>query len=149
MRKYEDFKRDLSRRLFYMAFMVFAMVAVLILASFVFDVSVVDGPIPFDYIFGFFVGIILGLLFLGVLTYRKAFSDRGLRELYISAKDERNVYIKMKSGLNVIPFLSVGLLFLSLIFVFINFWVFLTLALVGLGQVLVALVLFWYWSRRV
>ena len=106
-----------------------------------------------DSALGFINGLTLGIEIIcvfWVFKIRKALKDdKMLRELYIDEHDERKIFIKLKSGSNLIGKIALGIFVVSILASYFNMVVFYTLVIAGIFLILVSLLLKLYWGKMV
>lgn len=83
-----------------------------------------------DFISGFIVGLLLVLVVYTIRLRNKYKNTTELEKFYIKEHDEREILIRMKSGSNVIRFLSLILLVISIPIGYINEPIFFTIVAV-------------------
>ena len=105
-----------------------------------------------DFIFGFIYGLAIGMeifCFGKVIKINKARDDFSLlRQMYIEENDEREIFIKLKSGYPILVKLSLAIFLLAILSGFINKTVFFTLLSVGLFQILLSKAIKLYWTKK-
>ena len=102
-----------------------------------------------DFVIGFFTGLeIICVFYIGKLgrIYR---NPDELRKMYIKETDEREILIRMKSGADIIPFFSIGIVIASFVYAYISYEVFVVLQVVAFAQIIISKLLKMYWQRRI
>lgn len=101
-----------------------------------------------DFVSGFIVGLLLVLAVYTIRLRNKYKNTTELEKFYIKEHDEREILIRMKSGSNVIRFLSLILLVISIPIGYINETIFFTIVAVIFFNLLISFLLKLYWSKK-
>ena len=149
MKGLEDYKKELANRISVLVILcVVALLAVLFGNFYLKEQFPLKGNIT-DYVVGFFTGLeIVSLLYMGTLI-RAYKNETALKEMYTKERDEREILIRMKSGANIVPFLSMLIVIISLIVAYISYEAFIALMAVAFAQMVISKMLKIYWSRKI
>lgn len=134
MKGLEDYKKELANRISVLVILcVVALLAMLFGNFYLKEQFPLKGNITY-YVVGFFTDLeIVSLFFMGTLirAYR---NETALKERYTKERDEREILIRMKSGANIVPLLSMLIVIISLIVADISYEAFIALMAVAFTQ---------------
>ena len=148
MKNLQNYRKEIARRISkLLIFCVISLIAIIIGAVYLKDLSPKTADRT-DYVLGFFTGIELVCVFyMGCLI--RAFRDENyLKEMYTKETDEREILIRMKSGKDIVPILSLVIAVIACVMSYINFEVFIALTAVAIAQIIITLILKIYWSKK-
>ena len=105
-----------------------------------------------DFVAGFQLGILCVLLLAfaaKLVNYRKALKDdKLLKQIYYKENDERVCFISQQVGKSSMSITTVVLLIAAIIAGYFNIIVFITILAVTAVQLLIQLMLYWYFDRH-
>ncbi|MDO5037867.1 MAG: hypothetical protein Q4E37_06180 [Tissierellia bacterium] len=149
MKDLANYKKEIHRRIGVLVVLVVLALLALLFSNFYLKKIFPDQEGVNDFVVGFFTGLeLIPLVYMGVLGRALKDEDR-LKKMYLKETDEREILIRMKSGVALVPFLSMVLVVASLVVAYISYAAFVTLMVVALIQILVSLGLKVYWSHKI
>lgn len=148
MKNLQNYKKEIARRIsLLVVFCVTALVAIAIGADFLKDISPETSDTT-DYVLGFFTGIELVCVYYMGCLIRAYRDEKYLKEMYTKETDEREILIRMKSGKNIVPILSLVIAVIACVMSYVNYEVFIALTAVAIAQIFITLILKIYWSKK-
>ena len=148
MKNLQNYRKEIARRIsLLVVFCVIALLAIVLGAAFLKDISpkITDRT---DYVLGFFTGIELVCVFYMGCLIRAYRDEKYLKEMYTKETDEREILIRMKSGKNIVPILSLVIAVIACVMSYVNYEVFIALTAVAIAQIIITLILKIYWSKK-
>ena len=148
MKNLQNYRKEIARRIsLLVVFCVTALLAIVLGAVFLKDISPSKADTT-DYVLGFFTGIELVCLFYMGCLIRAYRDEKYLKEMYTKETDEREILIRMKSGKDIVPILSLVIAVIACVMSYINFEVFIALTAVAIAQIIITVILKIYWSKK-
>lgn len=148
MKNLQNYRKEIARRIsLLVVFCVIALLAIVLGAAFLKDISPKTTDRT-DYVLGFFTGIELVCVFYMGCLIRAYRDEKYLKEMYTKETDEREILIRMKSGKNIVPILSLVIAVIACVMSYVNYEVFIALTAVAIGQIIITLILKIYWSKK-
>lgn len=148
MKNLQNYRKEIARRIsLLVVFCVTALLAIVLGADFLKDISPKTTDRT-DYVLGFFTGIELVCVFYMGCLIRAYRDEKYLKEMYTKETDEREILIRMKSGKNIVPILSLVIAVIACVMSYVNYEVFIALTAVAIGQIIITLILKIYWSKK-
>lgn len=148
MKNLQNYRKEIARRIsLLVVFCVVALLAIVLGAAFLNDISLVTTDRT-DYVLGFFTGIELVCVFYMGCLIRAYRDEKYLKEMYTKETDEREILIRMKSGKNIVPILSLVIAVIACVMSYVNYEVFIALTAVAIAQIIITLILKIYWSKK-
>lgn len=148
MKNLQNYRKEIARRIsLLVVFCVIALLAIVIGAAFLKDISPKTTDRT-DYVLGFFTGIELVCVFYMGCLIRAYRDEKYLKEMYTKETDEREILIRMKSGKNIVPILSLVIAVIACVMSYVNYEVFIALTAVAIAQIIITLILKIYWSKK-
>lgn len=148
MKNLQNYRKEIARRISLLViFCVTALLAIVLGAVFLKDLSPANADTT-DYVLGFFTGIELVCVFYMGCLIRAYRDEKYLKEMYTKETDEREMLIRMKSGKDIVPILSLVIAVIACVMSYINFEVFIALTAVAIAQIIITLILKIYWSKK-
>lgn len=148
MKNLQNYRKEIARRIsLLVVFCVIALLAIVIGADFLKDISLGTTDRT-DYVLGFFTGIELVCVFYMGCLIRAYRDEKYLKEMYTKETDEREILIRMKSGKNIVPILSLVIAVIACVMSYVNYEVFIALTAVAIAQIFITLILKIYWSKK-
>ena len=148
MKNLQNYRKEIARRIsLLVVFCVIALLAIVLGADFLKDISL-ETTDRTDYVLGFFTGIELVCLFYMGCLIRAYRDEKYLKEMYTKETDEREILIRMKSGKNIVPILSLVIAVIACVMSYVNYEVFIALTAVAIAQIIITLILKIYWSKK-
>ena len=148
MKNLQNYRKEIARRIsLLVVFCVIALLAIVLGADFLKDISPKTTDRT-DYVLGFFTGIELVCLFYMGCLIRAYRDEKYLKEMYTKETDEREILIRMKSGKNIVPILSLVIAVIACVMSYVNYEVFIALTAVAIAQIIITLILKIYWSKK-
>ena len=148
MKNLQNYRKEIARRIsLLVVFCVTALLAIVLGAVFLKDISPSKADTT-DYVLGFFTGIELVCIFYMGCLIRAYRDEKYLKEMYTKETDEREILIRMKSGKNIVPILSLVIAVIACVMSYVNYEVFIALTAVAIGQIIITLILKIYWSKK-
>lgn len=148
MKNLQNYRKEIARRIsLLVVFCVIALLAIVLGAAFLKDISP-NTTDRTDYVLGFFTGIELVCVFYMGCLIRAYRDEKYLKEMYTKETDEREILIRMKSGKNIVPILSLVIAVIACIMSYVNYEVFIALTAVAIAQIIITLILKIYWSKK-
>ena len=148
MKNLQNYRKEIARRIsLLVVFCVTALLAIVLGAVFLKDISPSKADTT-DYVLGFFTGIELVCVFYMGCLIRAYRDEKYLKEMYTKETDEREILIRMKSGKNIVPILSLVIAVIACVMSYVNYEVFIALTAVAIGQIIITLILKIYWSKK-
>lgn len=148
MKNLQNYRKEIARRIsLLVVFCVTALLAIVLGAVFLKDISPSKADTT-DYVLGFFTGIELVCVFYMGCLIRAYRDEKYLKEMYTKETDEREILIRMKSGKDIVPILSLVIAVIACVMSYINFEVFIALTAVAIAQIIITLILKIYWSKK-
>lgn len=148
MKNLQNYRKEIARRIsLLVVFCVIALLAIVLGAAFLKDISLGTTDRT-DYVLGFFTGIELVCVFYMGCLIRAYRDEKYLKEMYTKETDEREILIRMKSGKNIVPILSLVIAVIACVMSYVNYEVFIALTAVAIGQIIITLILKIYWSKK-
>lgn len=148
MKNLQNYRKEIARRIsLLVVFCVIALLAIVLGADFLKDISL-ETTDRTDYVLGFFTGIELVCLFYMGCLIRAYRDEKYLKEMYTKETDEREILIRMKSGKNIVPILSLVIAVIACVMSYVNYEVFIALTAVAIAQIIITLILKIYWSQK-
>ncbi|MDU7164954.1 hypothetical protein [Finegoldia magna] len=148
MKNLQNYRKEIARRIsLLVVFCVIALLAIVLGADFLKDISPKTTDRT-DYVLGFFTGIELVCVFYMGCLIRAYRDEKYLKEMYTKETDEREILIRMKSGKNIVPILSLVIAVIACVMSYVNYEVFIALTAVAIGQIIITLILKIYWSKK-
>ena len=148
MKNLQNYRKEIARRIsLLVVFCVTALLAVVLGADFLKDISL-ETTDRTDYVLGFFTGIELVCVFYMGCLIRAYRDEKYLKEMYTKETDEREILIRMKSGKNIVPILSLVIAVIACVMSYVNYEVFIALTAVAIAQIIITLILKIYWSQK-
>ena len=148
MKNLQNYRKEIARRIsLLVVFCVIALLAVVLGAAFLKDISP-NTTDRTDYVLGFFTGIELVCVFYMGCLIRAYRDEKYLKEMYTKETDEREILIRMKSGKDIVPILSLVIAVIACVMSYVNYEVFIALTAVAIGQIIITLILKIYWSKK-
>lgn len=148
MKNLQNYRKEIARRIsLLVVFCVTALLAIVLGADFLKDISLGTTDRT-DYVLGFFTGIELVCVFYMGCLIRAYRDEKYLKEMYTKETDEREILIRMKSGKNIVPILSLVIAVIACVMSYVNYEVFIALTAVAIGQIIITLILKIYWSKK-
>lgn len=148
MKNLQNYRKEIARRIsLLVVFCVIALLAIVLGADFLKDISL-ETTDRTDYVLGFFTGIELVCVFYMGCLIRAYRDEKYLKEMYTKETDEREILIRMKSGKNIVPILSLVIAVIACVMSYVNYEVFIALTAVSIAQIIITLILKIYWSRK-
>ena len=106
MKNLQNYRKEIARRIsLLLIFCITALLAIVLGAVFLKDISP-NASDTTDYVLGFFTGIELVCIFYMGCLIRAYRDEKYLKEMYTKETDEREILIRMKSGKDIVPILS-------------------------------------------
>lgn len=148
MKNLQNYRKEIARRISLLViFCVIALLAIVLGADFLKDISPKTTDRT-DYVLGFFTGIELVCVFYMGCLIRAYRDEKYLKEMYTKETDEREILIRMKSGKDIVPILSLVIAVIACVMSYVNYEVFIALTAVAIGQIIITLILKIYWSKK-
>lgn len=148
MKNLQNYRKEIARRIsLLIVFCVISLVAIVIEAVYLKDLSPTNADTT-DYVLGFFKGIELVCVFYMGCLIRAYRDEKYLKEMYTKETDEREILIRMKSGKDIVPILSLVIAVIACVMSYIDFEVFIALTAVAIVQIIITLILKIYWSKK-
>lgn len=148
MKNLQNYRKEIARRIsLLVVFCVTALLAIVLGADFLKDISLGTTDRT-DYVLGFFTGIELVCVFYMGCLIRAYRDEKYLKEMYTKETDEREILIRMKSGKNIVPILSLVIAVIACVMSYVNYEVFIALTAVSIAQIIITLILKIYWSKK-
>ncbi|BAG07565.1 hypothetical protein [Finegoldia magna] len=148
MKNLQNYRKEIARRIsLLVVFCVIALLAIVLGADFLKDISPKTTDRT-DYVLGFFTGIELVCVFYMGCLIRAYRDEKYLKEMYTKETDEREILIRMKSGKNIVPILSLVIAVIACVMSYVNYEVFIALTAVAIAQIIITLILKIYWSQK-
>ena len=148
MKNLQNYRKEIARRISLLViFCVIALLAIVLAVVFLKDISPANADTT-DYVLGFFTGIELVCIFYMGCLIRAYRDEKYLKEMYTKETDEREILIRMKSGKDIVPILSLVIAVIACVMSYINFEVFIALTAVAIVQIIITLILKIYWSKK-
>lgn len=148
MKNLQNYRKEIARRIsLLVVFCVIALLAIVLGADFLKDISP-NTTDRTDYVLGFFTGIELVCVFYMGCLIRAYRDEKYLKEMYTKETDEREILIRMKSGKNIVPILSLVIAVIACVMSYVNYEVFIALTAVSIAQIIITLILKIYWSKK-
>ena len=148
MKNLQNYRKEIARRIsLLVVFCVIALLAIVLGADFLKDISLGTTDRT-DYVLGFFTGIELVCVFYMGCLIRAYRDEKYLKEMYTKETDEREILIRMKSGKNIVPILSLVIAVIACVMSYVNYEVFIALTAVSIAQIIITLILKIYWSKK-
>ncbi len=148
MKNLQNYRKEIARRIsLLVVFCVIALLAIVLGADFLKDISPKTTDRT-DYVLGFFTGIELVCVFYMGCLIRAYRDEKYLKEMYTKETDEREILIRMKSGKNIVPILSLVIAVIACVMSYVNYEVFIALTAVAIAQIIITLILKIYWSKK-
>ena len=148
MKNLQNYRKEIARRIsLLVVFCVTALLAIVLGADFLKDISPKTTDRT-DYVLGFFTGIELVCVFYMGCLIRAYRDEKYLKEMYTKETDEREILIRMKSGKNIVPILSLVIAVIACVMSYVNYEVFIALTAVAIAQIIITLILKIYWSQK-
>lgn len=148
MKNLQNYRKEIARRIsLLVVFCVIALLAIVLGAAFLKDISPKTTDRT-DYVLGFFTGIELVCVFYMGCLIRAYRDEKYLKEMYTKETDEREILIRMKSGKNIVPILSLVIAVIACVMSYVNYEVFIALTAVAIAQIIITLILKIYWSKK-
>ena len=148
MKNLQNYRKEIARRIsLLVVFCVIALLAIVLGAAFLKDISL-ETTDRTDYVLGFFTGIELVCVYYMGCLIRAYRDEKYLKEMYTKETDEREILIRMKSGKNIVPILSLVIAVIACVMSYVNFEVFIALTAVAIAQIIITLILKIYWSKK-
>lgn len=148
MKNLQNYRKEIARRIsLLVVFCVIALLAVVLGAAFLKDISP-NTTDRTDYVLGFFTGIELVCVFYMGCLIRAYRDEKYLKEMYTKETDEREILIRMKSGKDIVPILSLVIAVIACVMSYVNYEVFIALTAVAIAQIIITLILKIYWSQK-
>ena len=148
MKNLQNYRKEIARRIsLLVVFCVIALLAIVLGADFLKDISLGTTDRT-DYVLGFFTGIELVCVFYMGCLIRAYRDEKYLKEMYTKETDEREILIRMKSGKNIVPILSLVIAVIACVMSYVNYEVFIALTAVAIAQIIITLILKIYWSQK-
>ena len=148
MKNLQNYRKEIARRIsLLVVFCVIALLAIVLGADFLKDISL-ETTDRTDYVLGFFTGIELVCVFYMGCLIRAYRDEKYLKEMYTKETDEREILIRMKSGKNIVPILSLVIAVIACVMSYVNYEVFTALTAVAIAQIIITLILKIYWSKK-
>ncbi|OXZ39932.1 hypothetical protein B9N56_00355 [Finegoldia magna] len=148
MKNLQNYRKEIARRIsLLVVFCVIALLAIVLGADFLKDISL-ETTDRTDYVLGFFTGIELVCVFYMGCLIRAYRDEKYLKEMYTKETDEREILIRMKSGKDIVPILSLVIAVIACVMSYVNYEVFIALTAVSIAQIIITLILKIYWSKK-
>ena len=148
MKNLQNYRKEIARRIsLLVVFCVIALLAIVLGADFLKDISL-ETTDRTDYVLGFFTGIELVCVFYMGCLIRAYRDEKYLKEMYTKEIDEREILIRMKSGKNIVPILSLVIAVIACVMSYVNYEVFIALTAVAIAQIIITLILKIYWRKK-
>lgn len=148
MKNLQNYRKEIARRIsLLVVFCVIALLAIVLGADFLKDISLGTTDRT-DYVLGFFTGIELVCVFYMGCLIRAYRDEKYLKEMYTKETDEREILIRMKSGKDIVPILSLVIAVIACVMSYVNYEVFIALTAVAIAQIIITLILKIYWSQK-
>ena len=148
MKNLQNYRKEIACRIsLLVAFCVIALLAIVLGADFLKDISLGTTDRT-DYVLGFFTGIELVCVFYMGCLIRAYRDEKYLKEMYTKETDEREILIRMKSGKDIVPILSLVIAVIACVMSYVNYEVFIALTAVAIAQIIITLILKIYWSNK-
>ena len=148
MKNLQNYRKEIARRIsLLVVFCVIALLAIVLGADFLKDISPKTTDRT-DYVLGFFTGIELVCVFYMGCLIRAYRDEKYLKEMYTKETDEREILIRMKSGKNIVPILSLVIAVIACVMSYVHYEVFIALTAVAIAQIIITLILKIYWSKK-
>ncbi|MDU5743055.1 MAG: hypothetical protein E6Z87_03330 [Finegoldia magna] len=148
MKNLQNYRKEIARRIsLLVVFCFIALLAIVLGADFLKDISL-ETTDRTDYVLGFFTGIELVCVFYMGCLIRAYRDEKYLKEMYTKETDEREILIRMKSGKNIVPILSLVIAVIACVMSYVNYEVFIALTAVSIAQIIITLILKIYWSKK-
>ncbi|MDO5695696.1 MAG: hypothetical protein Q4P30_02905 [Eubacteriales bacterium] len=101
-----------------------------------------------DYVIGFFTGLEFAFVFLIGYYYRVMRDEKLMRAMFLKENDERQILIRMKSGIKVVSVLSILIIIASLPVAYLSYEAFVAMMIVAFTQLIFSGLLKLYWLRK-
>lgn len=148
MKNLQNYRKEIARRIsLLVVFCIIALLAIVLGAAFLKDISLKTTDRT-DYVLGFFTGIELVCVFYMGCLIRAYRDEKYLKEMYTKETDEREILIRMKSGKDIVPILSLVIAVIACVMSYVNYEVFIALTAVAIAQIIITLILKIYWSKK-
>ncbi|MCA5587047.1 hypothetical protein [Finegoldia magna] len=148
MKNLQNYRKEIAHRIsLLVVFCVIALLAIVLGADFLKDISLGTTDRT-DYVLGFFTGIELVCVFYMGCLIRAYRDEKYLKEMYTKETDERERLIRMKSGKDIVPILSLVIAVIACVMSYVNYEVFIALTAVAIAQIIITLILKIYWSKK-
>lgn len=148
MKNLQNYRKEIARRIsLLVVFCIIALLAIVLGAAFLKDISL-ETTDRTDYVLGFFTGIELVCVFYMGCLIRAYRDEKYLKEMYTKETDERERLIRMKSGKDIVPILSLVIAVIACVMSYVNYEVFIALTAVSIAQIIITLILKIYWSKK-
>ena len=148
MKNLQNYRKEIARRIsLLVVFCVIALLAIVQGADFLKDISL-ETTDRTDYVLGFFTGIELVCVFYMGCLIRAYRDEKYLKEMYTKETDEREILIRMKSGKDIVPILSLVIAVIACVMSYVNYEVFIALTAVAIAQIIITLILKIYRSQK-
>lgn len=149
MKGLEDYKKELANRI-----RVHVILCVVALLAILFGNFYLKERFPLtqdatNYVLGSFTGLeIVNLFYISTLI-RAYKNEAALKDMHTKEPDEREILIRMKSGAQIVPLLSMLIVIISLIVAYLSYEAFIALMAVAFAQMLISQILKTYWSKKI
>ena len=76
-------------------------------------------------------------------------NEEALKKYFLKETDEREIFIRMKSGAVIVPILSMIIVVLSFIVAYFSYEAFFTMEIIALVQIIVSFAIKSYWHKKI
>ena len=149
MKNIEEYKNEIKKKIALLIILCIVAMITVILANFYLKPLFPSKQDVTDYIVGFFTGV--EIVTVGLLGYYiKIYSNEKLLKKYVlKENDEREILIRMKSRINIIPLMSMIIVIASFVVAYISYEAFVTMMVISFAQILCSWVLKIYWQKKI
>lgn len=149
MKNIEEYKNEIKKKIALSIMLCIIAMVTVILANFYLKPLFPSKQDITDYIVGFFTGV--EIVTVGLLGYYiKIYSnEKLLKKHLLKENDEREILIRMKSGINIIPLMSMIIVIASFVVAYISYEAFVTMMVISFVQILCSWVLKIYWQKKI
>lgn len=149
MKNIEEYKNEIKKKIALLIILCIVAMITVILANFYLKPLFPSKQDVTDYIVGFFTGV--EIVTVGLLGYYiKIYSNEKLLKKYVLKENgEREILIRMKSRINIIPLMSMIIVIASFVVAYISYEAFVTMMVISFAQILCSWVLKIYWQKKI
>lgn len=149
MKNLDGYRKEILKRIYLTILLCSVALIVLLICNFYLKYKFPTNDMASGYTMGFFIGIeIMCVYYMGKFI-RAYYNPKILQNMYLRETDEREILIKMKSGKNIVPILSIIIVIVSFVVVYFNYAAFVTLQSVAFIQLVICCLLRMYWKYKI